>query len=296
MLRHHARHGLATAAAVFAISATLAAEDEPSPATPNPAIQAPADANAAIEIAPEDAGPLAAAAACLDGLDAFEVLVSTIVRDADGNRLAPPSRGRVAFERQGDTTRFLVETWGGLGSARLACDGETVTLGDSTTRQFESWPVPDDPARILDDPELTARFGPAAVHLLGLMLDDGLDAFREVGERREVDLGPRRAMLIPCQSMLDETGGDVRMAFAASGPPLPLAVAVLLPDGGAVELEFHDWRCGPVEDAPMQFVAPPADWSKVASLPRPACLPGNDEPEADFEMPTAIAEVDTLAE
>ena len=63
-----------------------------------------------------------------------------------------------------------------------------------------------------------------------------------------------------------------------------------------VELEFHDWRLGPVEDAPMQFVAPPADWTRVASLPRPACLPATTEPGADVEMPRAIAEVDTLAE
>ena len=239
---------------------------------------------------------LVAAATCVSELDAFEVVVSTIVRDSQGRRLAPPSRGRIAFERCDDLPRFVAETWGGLGSARLAFDGETMTLGDPTTRAFESWTTPEDPFRILDDPDITARFGPAAIHLLGLVLDDGLEAFRQVGEPRDVDLGPRRAKLIPCLSMLDATGGDVRMAFAASGPPLPLAVAVLLPDGSVVELEFHDWRLGPIEDAADQFAAPPAEWTRVASLPRPACLPAKAEPGAAVEMPTAIAEVDTLAE
>ena len=288
MLRHHTRHGLPTLAAVLALVTTTTAEDEPSPATP-PVVD---------EVANETDAPdlLVAAATCLSELDAFEVVVSTIVRDSQGRRLAPPSRGRIAFERRDDAPRFLAETWGALGSARLAFDGETVTLGDPTSRAYESMTTPEDPARILDDPGITARFGPAAVHLLGLVLDDGLDAFRQIGEPRGVDLGPRPAMLVPCQSMLDETGGDVRMAFAASGPPLPLAVAVLLPDGSVVELEFHDWRLGPIEDAADQFAAPPAEWTRVASLPRPACLPAKAEPGAAVEMPTAIAEVDTLAE
>lgn len=274
------------AVATFALTAPLplAVADEPEPADETPIVET---------------DPLAVAAAGMTSLDGFEVVVSTIVRDAEGRRLTPPNRGRVVFERTGDRIRFLAETWGGLGSARLACDGESVTLGDPAERAFETRPLPADPGRLLDDPEITARFGPAAVHLLGVVLDDGLTAFRRIGEVRTVDLGPRRAMVVPCRSMLDATDGEVRMAFAADGPPLPLAVAVLLPDGGVVELEFHDWAIGPIEDADLQFASPPGDWRPVAALSRPACLPAVEKTGTGIETDhpaTAVAEVDPLAD
>ena len=232
--------------------------------------------------------PLAAAAMLMQDLEGFDVLVSTVVRDADGRRLAPPSRGRIAFDRGADRLRFVAETWGGSGSCRMTCDGTTITVADPVSRTFESRPISDHPAAWLDDSELTARLGPAAIHLLGLVLDDGLSAFRATGPARVVDLGPTRASLVPCRpARNDDSSGEIRLAFAADGPALPLAVAILLPSGGAVELEFHDWTLGrPAEDA--MFMTPPADWRRVASLPTPAHL--------DPTTATAMAGAESVTE
>lgn len=287
MLDHTTARLAAATLAVVTTSALLA--DDPAPM--------PADGTETTVATPVSA--LEAAAAHVRGLDSFEVVVATIVRDADGRRMSPTSRGRVAFERTGESVRFLAETWGGLESARLACDGRSVTIADPGRRAFETRPMPEDPARLLDEPDVTARFGPAAIHVLGMVLEDGLAAFRQIGDARVVDLGPNRATLVPCRSMLDETGGEVRMAFAADGAPLPLAVAVLLPDGGVVELEFHDWTVGPIADADVQFAPPAADWQPMAALPRPACLPEPSPVSTDATMTspaTAVAEVDPLAE
>lgn len=288
------------AAATLALVTTSALLADDPVAMPVAETETPTDTTVDVDMTIEaPTSALEAAAAHVRGLDSFEVVVATIVRDAEGRRMSPTSRGRVAFDRTGEGVRFLAETWGGLESARLACDGTSVNIADPGRRAFETRPMPEDPARLLDEPEITARFGPAAIHVLGMVLEDGLAAFRQIGEARVVDLGPNRATLVPCRSMLDETGGEVRMAFAADGAPLPLAVAVLLPDGGVVELEFHDWAVGPIADADVQFAPPPADWQPMAALPRPACLP---EPiEADggdvATMPaTAIAEVDPLAD
>lgn len=281
MLNHTAARIAAATLAVVTTSTLLADETTPPMST--------TDVATTVATA---VSPLDAAAAHIRGMDSFEVVVATIVRDADGRRLAPTSRGRVAFDRTGERVRFLAETWGGLESARLACDGTSVNIADPSRRAYETRPMPKNPATLLDDPTITARFGPAAIHVLGMVLEDGLAAFRQIGAPRIVDLGPNRATLVPCRSTLDRTEGEIRMAFAAEGAPLPLAVAVMLPDGGVVELEFHDWTFGPIADADDQFTAPPADWRPVAALPRPACLPRSTQ-----AMPVgAVAEVDPLAD
>ncbi len=247
---------------------------------------------------PADSGPttsevrldvLQSASAFMHHVDGFEVVVSTIVRDARGTRLGPPSNGRVCFRRTDAGPQFVIETWGGLGSAHLACDGETLTIADPATRCHESRPLPCPASAWLDDESITARFGPAAMHLLGLVLDDGLTAFRATGQERPADLGPTRAVVVPCRGVRDgDRGGDVRLAFASDGPPVPLAVAVLLEDGGVVELEFHDWRLGRPTDEAMALRTT-ADWRKVAALPRPSHLPAV-EGSSDARVPTGSAE------
>ncbi len=218
-------------------------------------------------------GTLRTVSAFMNGIDGFEVVVSTVVRDASGQRLAPPSNGRVAFARGSSGVTFSVETWGAFGTSTLTCDGETVTIADPVAKTYESWPLPERPSMWLDDEEITARFGPAAMHLLGIVLDDGLASFRAIGGERSVDLGPTHATMVRCRpSRGDEFGGEMRLAFAADGPPLPLAVAVMLENGGVVELEFHDWSLGrPADDAMLP--TPPAEWRQVAMLPRPSHLP-----------------------
>ncbi len=252
----------------FALAACLVA---PLSAVADDATPTPVDA-ATAEI-PVSLDTLQTASVFMHEIDGFEVVVSTIVRDADGRRLAPPSNGRVAFARDESGVTFVVETWGAFGSSSLSCDGETITIADPVAQTYESWPLPECASTWLDDEEITGRFGPAAMHLLGIALDDGLASFRATGADRVVDLGPTRATVVPCRPVRDdESGGEMRLAFAADGPTLPLAVAVLLEDGGVVELEFHDWSLGrPAEDA--MLLTPPAEWRQVAMLPRPSFLP-----------------------
>jgi len=272
---------------VASLASPLAATAEDGPATPPNRETGPAAPTAGTT------GPLEAASALLRDLDGFEVIVSTIVRDADGRRPAPPSSGRVAFARTESGPTFVVETWGGFGSARLACNGRTMIVADPASGCYESRPVSGHPAAWLDDRDITARFGPAAMHILGLVIDDGLAAFRPVGEARAADLGPTRATIVPCRPAEDadlasDGPANIRLAFAADGPPLPLAVAVMLEDGGVVELEFHDWSLGtPSKDA--MFMGPSPNWRQVASLPRPEGVPAmTDTPDATIAGADAL--------
>ena len=79
----------------------------------------------------------------------------------------------------------------------------------------------------------------------------------------------------------------MRLAFAADGPTLPLAVAVLLENGGVVELEFHDWVLGRPADEAMQ-PHPTAEWRRVATLPRPSFLPAAPATTPESSMTEAV--------
>lgn len=188
---------------------------------------------------PSDPGTmlLRSSAADLTGGHGFDVTFTTGVRDARGHRVGPRHVGRLSLRRTDQDVRIVVDLADGDARTQFRVENGRVTVTDEAGRNRSR-----NPERLLDDSALTRRLGPAAVHLLGLTLQDGFADFHPVGPLRRVDMGPFDGWLVHCRpSSKTEPGGEVRLAFPTSPPFLPLAVAVLLEDGCVVELEYHDW-------------------------------------------------------
>lgn len=223
--------------------------------------------------------------AALRGLDRFEVRTTSAVRDADGRVAQPQVHGRVVFDRlDDDDVRIVVESWGGVETARLVADRDGMTIGLPARRihaRFDRLPDAwgDRPelsrwlSNMLARPGMEARFGAATIHLLDLLQGDSTLWTSATTEERVIDLGPYQARMTTI--VRNESGVDgptrLHVACRADGPPLPLAVAAPMDDGGTIEFEYHDWSIGRFhEEDPTRFESTtPADWMPVVVLPRP---------------------------
>lgn len=285
------------------IEATVVAsptlEAEPASPAETDAVTMADDATALAEVA--DLAPLTLpeqSIAALRGLDRFEVRTTSAVRDAEGRVAEPQVHGRIVFERvDDDDVRIVLESWGGVETARLVADRDGMTIGLPARRihaRFDRLPDAwgDRPelstwlSNMLARPGMEARFGAATVHLLDLLQGDSTLWASATTDERLVDLGPCRARMTTILRTESGVDGPTRLHVAcrADGPPLPLAVATPMEDGGTIEFEYHDWSIGRFhEDDPTRFEATtPADWTPVVVLPRPERF--------DPEMPWCPAE------
>lgn len=221
-----------------------------------------------------------AARTALRDLERFEVRTTSLVRDRTGRRIGPQSHGRIVFERDEQSgARMIVERWGGDEVVRLVYDGRSLSIGLPGRRLFERLEhVPGEQnasssawlfAR-LAAPGMEARLGPATMHLLDLMFAEPATIPPISGAERRVDIGPCPARVLTGHGATDD-GRPIHFAFAADGPPIPLAVVTPLSSGETAEFEYHDWSLGSFhEHDPQRFdPSPPTDWTRVMTLPRP---------------------------
>ena len=221
-----------------------------------------------------------AARTALRDLERFEVRTTSLVRDQTGRRTGPQSHGRIIFEREQDSgVRMVVERWGVDEVVRVVSDGRSLSIGLPGRRLFERveyLPGEDDLSSSewlfarLNSPGMEARLGPATMHLIDLMFAEPAMIPPVVGTERRVDIGPYPARMLTADAATDD-GRPIHFAFAADGPPIPLAVVTPLPSGETAEFEYHEWSLGSFHDEdPGRFdPSPPTDWTRVMTLPRP---------------------------